>query len=649
VAALALGAPAGRAGFLAALAAVGGADTVCALEPLPAAAALARRLAAANGVGGRVTVLSAGPAALRTSPSGPFPPAGVNLFISDAWDAFLLGNGADATLAAARAAVGTADPVVVPAAARLWGVGVAAETPPGGSGGGAPAASPSHPLDAFRWGATPVVLNLDTEPHAVLTEPVCVVDVRLDTPEGGGSGRGATGPRPGAPRASTPLAAFPVRAPGRLSAVALWTDLILDEEASLTTAPAYAGVGGVLNFPAPPGGGRAGQAPPPHHPAAAPPAAGGKGGAAVGGGPAPTPAPPPPPHTGQALQYLDRWVCVEVGQAVRLVARAGVGVPGNAAGLRLALRRPPLAGGAAAGDAPEPITGWAPRPPWMEAWGGGDSIENPHVQRVRYGALVRGDWLCRVRAGAAGREVEGGGAGRWGGGGGATVPACFLLSRLRARPRPGGWRGRQRWRATAPERLGGPGSRRCPWLHHRRPARGRSPRRLPVPGPAHRGVRGLGPRPGGTPARGDPGGGGWGVRRGGPPLSGGGWGGWGVVGLRPPRLKQKKKKNAREHSLSLSRPPPFLFSFLHHLTMPKALILVGGFGTRLRPLTLVSDMERRRDGGERARPIEQSKAESASESHPGLPRALSPRARPTRTAPNRRLPTTSEGIGSLSS
>ena len=425
MAALALGAPAGRAGFLAALAAVGGADTVCALEPLPAAAALARRLAAANGVGGRVTVLSAGPAALRTSPSGPFPPAGVNLFISDAWDAFLLGNGADATLAAARAAVGTADPVVVPAAARLWGVGVAAETPPGGSGGGAPAASPSHPLDAFRWGATPVVLNLDTEPHAVLTEPVCVVDVRLDTPEGGGSGRGATGPRPGAPRASTPLAAFPVRAPGRLSAVALWTDLILDEEASLTTAPAYAGVGGVLNFPAPPGGGRAGQAPPPHHPAAAPPAAGGKGGAAVGGGPAPTPAPPPPPHTGQALQYLDRWVCVEVGQAVRLVARAGVGVPGNAAGLRLALRRPPLAGGAAAGDAPEPITGWAPRPPWMEAWGGGDSIENPHVQRVRYGALVRGDWLCRVRAGAAGREVEGGGAG---GGGGGGAPLCLPAS-----------------------------------------------------------------------------------------------------------------------------------------------------------------------------------------------------------------------------
>ncbi len=426
MAALALGAPAGRAGFLAALAAVGGADTVCALEPLPAAAALARRLAAANGVGGRVTVLSAGPAALRTSPSGPFPPAGVNLFISDAWDAFLLGNGADATLAAARAAVGTADPVVVPAAARLWGVGVAAETPPGGSGGGAPAASPSHPLDAFRWGATPVVLNLDTEPHAVLTEPVCVVDVRLDTPEGGGSGRGATGPRPGAPRASTPLAAFPVRAPGRLSAVALWTDLILDEEASLTTAPAYAGVGGVLNFPAPPGGGRAGQAPPPHHPAAAPPAAGGKGGAAVGGGPAPTPAPPPPPHTGQALQYLDRWVCVEVGQAVRLVARAGVGVPGNAAGLRLALRRPPLAGGAAAGDAPEPITGWAPRPPWMEAWGGGDSIENPHVQRVRYGALVRGDWLCRVRAGAAGREVEGGGRAVWGGGG--RHCACLLPS-----------------------------------------------------------------------------------------------------------------------------------------------------------------------------------------------------------------------------
>lgn len=28
------------------------------------------------------------------------------------------------------------------------------------------------------------------------------------------------------------------------------------------------------------------------------------------------------------------------------------------------------------------------RPPWLEEWGGGASIENPHVQRVHYCSLL---------------------------------------------------------------------------------------------------------------------------------------------------------------------------------------------------------------------------------------------------------------------
>ena len=28
------------------------------------------------------------------------------------------------------------------------------------------------------------------------------------------------------------------------------------------------------------------------------------------------------------------------------------------------------------------------RPPWLEEWGGGASVENPHVQRVHYCELL---------------------------------------------------------------------------------------------------------------------------------------------------------------------------------------------------------------------------------------------------------------------
>ena len=28
------------------------------------------------------------------------------------------------------------------------------------------------------------------------------------------------------------------------------------------------------------------------------------------------------------------------------------------------------------------------RPPWLEKWGGGASVENPHVQRVHYCELL---------------------------------------------------------------------------------------------------------------------------------------------------------------------------------------------------------------------------------------------------------------------
>ena len=101
----------------------------------------------------------------------------------------------------------------------------------------------------------------------------------------------------------------------------------------------------------------------------------------------------PPTHWGQGLQTLDRWVRVSPGDRARLVARpppdpAGPGAPA-VAGVRFALRNAAAGGGGGGGGASSaPSSRWAPRPAWTEAWGGGDSIENPHVARTRYGDLL---------------------------------------------------------------------------------------------------------------------------------------------------------------------------------------------------------------------------------------------------------------------
>ena len=86
--------------------------------------------------------------------------------------------------------------------------------------------------------------------------------------------------------------------------------------------------------------------------------------------PAPPLGPGPRHHWGQALQYLDRSVGVLPGRRVALLARREDGR------LRFALR--------------QGVGQHVERPPWKEAWGGGASVENPHVQRVHYCELLVG-------------------------------------------------------------------------------------------------------------------------------------------------------------------------------------------------------------------------------------------------------------------
>lgn len=79
-------------------------------------------------------------------------------------------------------------------------------------------------------------------------------------------------------------------------------------------------------------------------------------------------------YWGQALQTLDTAVQVRPGKSVSLLVKRE---PNR---IRFSLRQ-------GVGEEVE-------RPPWKETWGGGASIENPHVQRVHYCELLVRACLC---------------------------------------------------------------------------------------------------------------------------------------------------------------------------------------------------------------------------------------------------------------
>ena len=82
-------------------------------------------------------------------------------------------------------------------------------------------------------------------------------------------------------------------------------------------------------------------------------------------------------HYGQALFPLDRMVRVRAGRRVTLLLKR------EQSRLTFALR---------------PDLGVAvPRAPWLEEWGGGSSVENPHVQRVKYCELLVKEFVQKCR------------------------------------------------------------------------------------------------------------------------------------------------------------------------------------------------------------------------------------------------------------
>ncbi|GLC34375.1 hypothetical protein PLESTM_000188400 [Pleodorina starrii] len=408
-------------GALALAAAAAGADSVVAAEVHPGLVAAARRCAAENGLGHKVAVIPGDVGELVRGRDLPY--TGANLIILDLFDAGLLGHRALATLECVkRRLAGSGPPAaepeeaaphppppqqqqqqpdaeveaagrggadaeeggapggrveVVPAAARVWAVGLELLTR-------RVAGEDMSALNKYRWDDKYETVRLQDLPYRQLTAPVPVFDFNFTQPPADDLGGG----RGGAVYPSTALVEAQVVAKGVLNAVAFWYDLKLDEhsdEPPLSNAPP--GLASTAEE------------------ALAAAAAAAAGGANRRYGRRYS-------RRCQALQYLDCALPVALPGGGGDSDTSGGGGGGRTvvlhaqrttAGIRFGLR--PGVG--------VPV----PRPPFKVEWGGGVSIENPHVQRARYCQLLVSEWLQRLpRIG--------------GGGGGATTSIAADLAPL---------------------------------------------------------------------------------------------------------------------------------------------------------------------------------------------------------------------------
>jgi len=428
-------------------AAAAGADSVLLSEPLPSTAAAARVLVSANGLAQVVKVVEGGN-------SGGFGGNGnggerINVLALDVFDASLLGAGCEAL---ARSVASRRSPflapkglvAVVPARGTLWCAGVEAKCrgiggggSGGGSGGGGgggggdgsnfddgdgggkTSSSSSSPallsnlsaLDRYRWRPSATTVDLETEPGLrFLTSKARVwqgsfgfseeddgdeeeqeeeqeeeVEVEKKKKKRKQKEKRNAG--------SLPLT-LDARAKGELTAVAFWFELDFGGGVKLSTEPSrWKEEGGEeeerkeenddnddgcdeteISSPSSPSHHRQRQ----QH------------------------------HWDHSLQYLDRWCLLDPKagsggggegngaverKEARLVARRPRGEWG---GVRVALRRAVAVAASPSSPSSSSSSRWAPRAPWLEEWGGGVSVENPHVQRSRYFDLVASDALRRA-------------------------------------------------------------------------------------------------------------------------------------------------------------------------------------------------------------------------------------------------------------
>ncbi|BDA48465.1 Protein arginine N-methyltransferase 7 [Coccomyxa sp. Obi] len=210
-------------GLFAAMAARAGASSVVACDLHDGMCTTARKVVAANGLSERVSVVHKDIALLERGHEVRY--LGCNLAIADLFDAGLLGNNWLYLLDMAKKNVLQPGATVVPAAATLYCMGIEART-------GDVRGFDFSAFNKYRWDKQYSACYLDDMPHKRLTRPAKVFEYFFD---GMRKGRGREN-----------ILRLEVLEAGHLNAIAFWFDLHLDDELSISTAPACIGLGGEL-------------------------------------------------------------------------------------------------------------------------------------------------------------------------------------------------------------------------------------------------------------------------------------------------------------------------------------------------------------------------------------------------------------------
>ena len=423
-------------GLLAMLAAKAGATTVTAAELHPGLCASARQNIAANGLSSIVSVVERDIGLLERGRE--IRRRGCNVAVADFFDAGLTGNHFEYMLDLARRNILQQSAVVVPAAATLYCMGIEALT-------GDVDGFDMSPINKYRWDSDYQTTRLGAIEHRRLTKPTKVFELFFD---GVRKSRGREA-----------VLKLPVIEDGILNAIVFWFDLHLDDTETITSAPFGIGLAGEVEEAFPrdmlhgldamdlgddTGGGEGASSESRALEAARAIAEALKAGNDTDEAAAAALAaakeirngmmmsPPPPSgasvdaraafdastqgvdavdgedgevngmslatserengheaklhardkiaeehYWGQAVQYLERAVKVERDRKVTVLAKR------DKNRVKFSLRE---GTGVTVG-----------KPPWKVEWGGGASVESPHVQRVHYCELLVSDFLMRLK------------------------------------------------------------------------------------------------------------------------------------------------------------------------------------------------------------------------------------------------------------
>ncbi|KAK9825810.1 hypothetical protein WJX74_009582 [Apatococcus lobatus] len=199
-------------GLFAMMAAKAGADSVVANDLSEVLCTTARRAVAANDLGGRVSVVHRDAGLLERGHE--MRRLGANVVVADFFDSGLFGNNFTYILELLKKRVLQPNTTVIPNAATMYCMGLEMAT-------GSVCGFDFSSFDQFRWDKGYEACYLDDLPHKVLTKPAQAFEYFFE------------GMRKGQQRDH--LLKLEVTSAGTLNALAIWFDLHLDEEESITT------------------------------------------------------------------------------------------------------------------------------------------------------------------------------------------------------------------------------------------------------------------------------------------------------------------------------------------------------------------------------------------------------------------------------